>query len=47
MAVKRDHKEVCNAFDNLREALGDKALLDGLYRFIGTNELADYLELIA
>lgn len=47
MAVKRDYKEVCDAFDNLREELGDKALLDGLYRFIGTNELADYLELIA
>ena len=47
MAVKREFKEVCDAFDNLREALGDKALLDGLYRFIGTNELADYLELIA
>lgn len=47
MAVKRDYKEVCDAFDNLREELGDKDLLDGLYRFIGTNELADYLELIA
>ena len=46
MAAERDFKEVCDAFDNLREALGDKALLDGLYRFIGTNELADYLELI-
>ena len=38
MAVKRDFKEVCDAFDNLREALGDKVLWDGLYRFIGTNE---------
>lgn len=47
MAVKRDYKEVCDAFNNLREELGDKDLLDGLYRFIGTNELADYLELIA
>lgn len=47
MAVKRDHKEVCNAFDNLRQELGDSAMLDSLYQFIGTNELADYVELIA
>jgi hypothetical protein len=47
MAVKRDHKEVCNAFDNLRQELGDSAMLDSLYQFIGTNDLADYLELIA
>ena len=47
MAVKRDHKEVCNAFDNLRQALGDSWMLDCLYQFIGTNELADYVELIA
>ena len=47
MAVKRDYKEVCNAFDNLRLALGDSAMLDSLYQFIGTSELADYVELIA
>ena len=47
MAVKRDHKEVCNAFENLRQELGDSAMLDSLYQFIGTNELADYIELIA
>lgn len=47
MAVKRDYKEVCNAFDNLRLALGDSRMLDCLYQFIGTNELADYVELIA
>lgn len=47
MAVKRDYKEVCNAFDNLRLALGDSRMLDCLYQFIGTSELADYVELIA
>lgn len=47
MAVKRDYTEVCNAFDNLRQELGDSAMLDSLYQFIGTSELADYVELIA
>lgn len=47
MAVKRDYKEVCNAFDNLRQELGDSSMLDSLYQLIGTNELADYIELIA
>lgn len=47
MAVKRDHKEVCNAFANLRQALGDSRMLDSLYQFIDTYKLADYVELIA
>lgn len=47
MAVKRDHKEVCNAFANLRQALGDSRMLDSLYQFIETYKLADYVELIA
>ena len=47
MAVKRDYKEVRNAFNNLRQALGDSRMLDSLFQFIGTNELADYVELIA
>ena len=44
MAVKRDHKEVCNAFANLRQALGDSRMLDSLYQFIDTYKLADYVE---
>lgn len=44
---KRDHKEVCNAFANLRQALGDSRMLDSLYQFIDTYKLADYVELIA
>lgn len=47
MAVKRDHKEVCNAFANLRQVLGDSRMLDSLYQFIDTYKLADYVELIA
>lgn len=47
MSVKRDNKEVCNAFDNLRQALGDSRMLDSLFQFIGTYELADYVEFIA
>ena len=47
MAVKRDYKEVCNAFANLRQELGDSAMLDSLWQFIDTDNLADYLELIA
>lgn len=44
---KKRQQGVCNAFDNLRQALGDSRMLDNLYQFIGTNELADYVELIA
>ena len=47
MAVKRDYHEACNAFDNLRRELGDSTMLDLLYMFIGTDDLADYVELIA
>lgn len=47
MAVKRDYKEVCNAFANLRQELGDSAMLDSLFQFISTDDLADYIELIA